>query len=152
MKLFQISLTMEVFFFISIIFNSLLIIFNINNNLKFSISELVFCPAFGSVNRCDFISILSFICILSCLICIAELVLKNKNTKLVIILRKNKIFLIKIYILLWIILVFLLFKWSKQVEADFFEKFKNIFGSILNLILFVIILPISIKNKELELS
>jgi hypothetical protein len=138
----------EVLFFSLIISNSIIIIYNINYNLKFCISDLIFCPAFGSVNRCEYVSILSFVCVLSCFIFIMELFQLCKNSKLILILKKSKLFMVKIYILFWSILIFLLFVWTNQVEADIIEKIKNIFGSFLNLFLFIFILLLCIKKKK----
>nr|UXY87595.1 hypothetical protein CcurKRNrm1_p065 [Cryptomonas curvata] len=137
--------------FLLIILNSILITLNINYTLKFSTSELVFCPAFGSVNRCDFISMLSFVCIFSCFVFIVELIQICENTKTTLILKKNKLFMIKIYTLFWLVSIILIFIWSNQVEADLIEKIKNICRSFLNLFLFVSILLVCIKKKKIEI-
>ncbi len=139
--------TIEVFFLFFIIANSLLIIFNISDNLKFLVSELIFCPVFGSVNRCDFVNLVILMCVLSSLIFLLESIQINKSTRIIRVLEKNKIFLIKIYIILSISLISLIFYWTSQVEADLLEKFKNICGPFLNLCLFFIILFICNKTK-----
>ncbi len=131
--------TIEIFLLFCIIVNCLLIIINIRYNLKFLASELFFCPVFGSVNRCDFVELISSVCVISSFIFLLELIQIQKNTKIVRAFEKNKTFLIKLYIVLFIALISLIFYWTNQVEADLFEKFKNICGPFLNLCLFFII-------------
>nr|UXY88093.1 hypothetical protein Cry52Nrm1_p069 [Cryptomonas curvata] len=139
--------TVEFFFLFFIIVNSLLIIFNISDKLKFLVSELIFCPVFGSVNRCDFVNLVSLMYVLSSFIFLLELIQINKNTRIIRIFEKNKIFLIKIYIILSITLISLIFYWTNQVEADLLEKFKNMCGPFLNLCLLFINLFICTKKK-----
>jgi hypothetical protein len=127
----------EILILVIVIINSLSIILNIENKLKFTVSGVVFCPIFGSVKRCLFANLISFVCILSCLVLMIQLIQTNENIKKVGKIQKNKQFLIKAQIIMWIILLLLLFKWTSEVEAEPFQISRNVFHVSLNLGLFV---------------
>nr|UXY87108.1 hypothetical protein 1634Bnrm1_p068 [Cryptomonas sp.] len=124
--------------FVMITFNSVLFIYDINTNSKFSVDGLVFCPVFGSVDRCDLAILVNLVGIFTVLILgLSELFFKKKNTRAVELLKKNKKSIILVQVALWLIMVFFLLYWTTQLNADAIEKQKNLYYGLLNLFLFV---------------
>mmetsp|Transcript_24421 Transcript_24421/g.61824 ORF Transcript_24421/g.61824 Transcript_24421/m.61824 type:complete len:155 (+) Transcript_24421:81-545(+) len=137
--------------YLVMMFNSYLLHQNISNNLKFTIAEKVWCPAFGSNSRCDVALLHSIIGIISGLGLFLMGVLDDdiKKKKLF---NENETILCLIQVPIWIGFFINILQWTREMETSAYEINFIYVSIIVNVILLVGSAIVSHIEKGVRIS
>ncbi|AFP65498.1 hypothetical protein CMESO_331 (nucleomorph) [Chroomonas mesostigmatica CCMP1168] len=117
------------------VFNAYQLKFYLSNNIRFTVMNRIWCPAFGTTERCDIAIRVSFVGILFGIFMLSTVFfsLLDKKERLKKIYRFEIQFIILQFIL-WLALAFVIFRWNREIGAkgnDIFKIYLHILKAIL---------------------